>query len=199
MMQKAYKISGMDCAEEVNALKETVGKLPGVGGLDFNLIDGTMTVQFAGGQTMDQEICAAVRQAGLSAEAVDKECPAGAHAVEESWWHKRGRTVLCWSSGALTLAGFFTHAVLHGNVLHALVGGEGVSYHEFPLSVILLYAAAAVIGGWFVIPKAWLALRRLRADMNLLMTVAVAGAMAIGQWFEAATVAFLFSLSLLLE
>jgi len=35
--------------------------------------------------------------------------------------------------------------------------------------------------------------------MNLLMTVAVACAIAINEWFEAAAVAFLFSLSLLLE
>jgi Cd2+/Zn2+-exporting ATPase len=54
-------------------------------------------------------------------------------------------------------------------------------------------------GIWQVLPKAWFALRRFRPDMNLLMTVAVAGAVGVGEWFEGATVAFLFSLSLALE
>lgn len=61
------------------------------------------------------------------------------------------------------------------------------------------YAAATLAGAGPVLPKAWFALRRGRPDMNLLMVVAIAGAIAIGEWLEAASVAFLFSLSLTLE
>ncbi len=53
--------------------------------------------------------------------------------------------------------------------------------------------------GWFVAPKGLRALMRLRPDMNLLMTVAVLGSLLIGEFFEAATVSFLFAVSLALE
>jgi len=199
MERQTFKIKGMDCAEEINALKSEVGRVTGISGLDFNLIDGTMTVESAVGPVDAEAVRDAVRRAGLTAEVAGEPCPSGVCAVEEGWWRKRGHSVMCWSSGLLVLAGFLTHVVLHGNLLHALVGGEAAGPHEFPLPVVVLYAAAVVAGGWFIAPKAWLALRRLRPDMNLLMTVAVLGAMAIGQWFEAGTVTFLFSLSLLLE
>ena len=199
MEQRTYRISGMDCADEVNALKATVGRLPGIGSLGFNLIEGTMTLQLDAEQVDEAAIRDAVGRAGLEAEVVDETCPSGVCAVEEGWWRRRGRAFMCWSSGALVLMGFLSHAILHGSLLHALVAGEGMSHHEFPPPVMLFYAAAVVMGGWFIAPKAILALRRLRADMNLLMTVAVVGAMIIGQWFEAGAVTFLFSLSLLLE
>ncbi|MBI3288628.1 MAG: heavy metal translocating P-type ATPase, partial [Elusimicrobia bacterium] len=62
-----------------------------------------------------------------------------------------------------------------------------------------VYAVAVIAGVWSVLPKAWFALKSRRPDMNLLMTIAVIGAIGIGEWFEAATVSFLFALSLLLE
>ena len=68
-----------------------------------------------------------------------------------------------------------------------------------PWPARLAYSVAIAAGLWVVAPKAWYALRNLRPDMNLLMTIAVAGAVALGEWFEAATVAWLFSLSLALE
>jgi len=63
----------------------------------------------------------------------------------------------------------------------------------------LLYAAAALVGGanfaW-----AWVrAVRTLRLDMNFLMGTAIVAAILVGEPFEAATLAFLFSIAELLE
>jgi Cd2+/Zn2+-exporting ATPase len=64
---------------------------------------------------------------------------------------------------------------------------------------ILAYAGATLAGGLLVFPAAWKALMKGRLDMNVLMTVAVAGAWIIGEHAEAGAVVFLFALSELLE
>ena len=63
----------------------------------------------------------------------------------------------------------------------------------------LLLLAAALVGGSNFFPKAVLAVRRHRLDMNFLMTVAILGALLIGEPIEAAAIAALFSLAELLE
>lgn len=197
MTRRRYRVGGMDCAEETEALRQTLGRLPGVAGLEFNLLNGTMEVVLSDDGLEDANIVAAAKRAGL--DAVPQGAASGA--AEPSgggYWQRNGRALLCWASGLLILAGFAGHAVLHGDFLHALLGTGGEA-HRYPLLSIALYAAASVAGSWFIVPKAWAAARRVRPDMNLLMTVAVIGAMAVGEWLEAATVAFLFSLSLLLE
>lgn len=71
-----------------------------------------------------------------------------------------------------------------------------------PGSVILpivCFALATLAGGLLVVPAAWGALRKLRLDMNVLMTVAVSGAWLVGEGVEGAAVVFLFALSELLE
>lgn len=64
---------------------------------------------------------------------------------------------------------------------------------------IAAFAAATFAGGSLVFPSAIGALRKLRLDINVLMTVAVIGAWIIGEYAEAASVVFLFALSELLE
>lgn len=61
------------------------------------------------------------------------------------------------------------------------------------------FALSTLAGGLLVFPAAFGALRKLRLDMNVLMTVAVTGAWIVGEGAEGAAVVFLFALSELLE
>jgi Cd2+/Zn2+-exporting ATPase len=58
---------------------------------------------------------------------------------------------------------------------------------------------ATVAGGWYVSRRAWQALRHRQLEMNTLMATAAVGALLIGEWAEAASAMFLFSLAQLLE
>ena len=191
-----FKISGMDCVDEVAALKSAVG--PVVGGQDqlaFDVLNGRMVVTLKPGTVVaDDAVVAAVAQTGMRAERW-RDTP-GPPRRERS---KHVRILLTGISGGLAAAAFLVHVSSAGSMSAAL-GGEGLGgVRDVPWLARLIYGAAVVTGAWFVAPRARYALRRLRPDMNLLMTIAVAGAMLIGEWLEAATVAFLFSLSLTLE
>lgn len=192
-----FKVRGMDCAEEVAALKSGLGHL--VGGTEnlvFEILKGKMTVLRPPSGLTEEAVIRAVERTGMRAELwreLDEK------SAEKTLWRKRGRTILTGCSGFLTAIGFAVHAALAGGIA-AAVGSEGMGVaHEVPWLARVLYFLAIVSGGWYVAPKAWFALKRLRPDMNLLMTIAVVGAISIGEWFEAATVSFLFGLSLALE
>ncbi len=63
----------------------------------------------------------------------------------------------------------------------------------------ILYTAASVVGGSNFAAAGLRAARTLKLDMNFLMSAAIIGAILIGEPFEAATLAFLFSVAELLE
>ncbi|MBI4182888.1 MAG: heavy metal translocating P-type ATPase [Proteobacteria bacterium] len=192
---RAFKVRGMDCAEEVAVLKRTVG--PVVGGserLAFDVLNGRMTVAHSARDVPEEKIVEAVAATGMSA--VPWDVPA---AKGKTDGHRRRQVVFTTASGACVLLGLASHVWLAGGIEQAwrLLGGH--AGRPMPWPEVAAYFAAVLLGGRFVVVKAWHAARTLRPDMNLLMTVAVLGAMAIGEWFEAATVAFLFALSLALE
>ena len=76
----------------------------------------------------------------------------------------------------------------------ALSGAAG-----FPGASVPLYIAGAVAGIVYPIRRAITAARSRTLDINVLMVVAVAGAMALGDWLEATTVVFLFAIAQWLE
>lgn len=189
-----YRIHGMDCAEEVSALRRSLE--PVVADLDrlsFDVLAGTMTVQ---GAVASDAVLNAVKSAGMRGEIITEDPPL--RVLDEGHAHAT-RTSLTLLSGLLAAGGFLTHAALAGGV-DAAIGREGLGQtHDVPLPTVILYTLAIIGGAWNVAPKAFSAARRLRPDMNLLMTIAVIGAVFLGEWFEAATVSFLFALSLTLE
>jgi Cd2+/Zn2+-exporting ATPase len=190
MPTAVFKVQGMDCAEEVATLRKEVGVLPGVEELSFDLLQAKMTVRYTSDQVGSEKLIAAVNRTGMTASPWAESSTGPS--VARQWW-RQPRECLTLTSGVAVALGFGVHAALAG--LRAAISEGGT----VPLVARAFYLVAVICGIWFVLPKAWLALRRLRPDMNLLMTIAVVGATAIGQWFEAATVAFLFALSLVLE
>ncbi|MEK6233542.1 MAG: heavy metal translocating P-type ATPase [Planctomycetales bacterium] len=189
-----FNIRGMCCAEEEAALTREVGDLVGKENLSFNLLRGEMTVLPTAGDVSAESVQRAVWKTGMRAEIQTD----GVAETAESFWDRWGTAAVTVISGLFAAIGFLLHAGMSGNFAAAL-GAEHAAVAAIPWIAKLAYAAGILIGGWAVAPKAWLAVRRLRPDMNLLMTLAVVGAVCIGEWLEAATVAFLFSLSLSLE
>ncbi len=192
----SFKIQGMDCAEEVAVLKREVGPLAGnEENLVFDILNGKMTV-IPGDKAVDEEaIVRAVSVTGMKAVPWNETHPSGAGRAVGGFWQSNGRLIMCGLSGFLLISAFITQAVYQGGVMNAFAG-EG---HRLPLYTVFLYLSAVVSGAWFIAPKAVYAARKLRPDMNLLMIVAVIGAIGIKEWFEAGVVTFLFTLALLLE
>lgn len=191
-----FRVTGMDCAEEVAILKRELG--PIVGGehnLAFDVIRAKMTVTPPAGVTVTM-LQNAVSRTGMHLE----EWPTQSDSTQGTSGPRISlQLTLVAASGVLSAVGFAVHAYLSGSIGNAL-GSEGVGFGHWPPPVAgTLYLLAVLSGVWLILPKAVYSARRLTPDMNLLMVIAVAGALVIGDWFEAATVAFLFSLSHLLE
>ena len=191
---RSFLVTGLDCAEEVSILKKVVG--PEVGGpehLAFDVINGRMTVLDTAGDASDNRIVEAVAGTGMSArpwDADNAEADRAAHLLQQ------GRFTAL--SGGFWAAGFLYHIVETGlGGALGLFAGHGEA--PMPLTEVTLFGLAILFGVWLVAPKAWSSARRVSPDMNLLMVVAVAGAIGLGEFFEAATVAFFFALSLYLE
>jgi Cd2+/Zn2+-exporting ATPase len=168
-----FNIEGMDCADCAVTVEKAVSSLQGVDSANVSFGTGRLVVVPA-----KDDSALAGRVEHIVREAGYRAIPAQARSVlaQEPFW-KRERRVLTTAIGTLFALAAFALSFTGAPAL--LVNG--------------LYAAAMVVGGLGFARAGLLALRSGRADMNLLMTIAVIGAAAIGDWGEGATVVLLFA------
>jgi Cd2+/Zn2+-exporting ATPase len=173
-------ITEMDCATEEQIIRNGLRKLPGITALDFNLMQREMVVEHDFPDP--KPILEAVASLGMKPVLRDASALSG-DPVEPGQHDRRQWIVLAASGIAATAA----------EVIEWTSGGEQ------NLLVAALAILSIALGGRDVLRKGWASLRTRTLNINLLMMIAVAGAVAIGHWPEAAMVTFLFALAETIE
>ncbi|WP_411844963.1 heavy metal translocating P-type ATPase [Roseibacillus persicicus] len=169
-------VAGVDCSEEVAAIESTLRGTGHVREVKVSIISGKATIQHDG-QVSEQDLIESLKSAGLSARLESDQSDLGQGQKDQ----KLASVI---ASGVLTGVGLLVGWLLK---------------NPLPFVVEIIFGLAIIAGAWFIVPKAFRTLKQKRFDMNVLMTVAVVGAVIIGEWSEAAAVTFLFALSELLE
>ena len=171
-----FRVEGMDCHEEVALLERRLTRLEGVHAISADVLGQRLRVSHDAARVSASHIAEAVADTGMRAWIDHDEAAPHRDPMAQR------RFVMLVLSGAM----LGTASVLH---LAGVARG---------LEVALCLAAIAA-GGVFTVRRAVTAARHLSLDINFLMTVAVVGALALGEWFEAASVVFLFALAQWLE
>src|ERR671913_135674 len=191
-------VAGMDCADEAALIRHALAK-PGIDSLNFDLVGRRVNVRFDSGKISEAAILAAVAATGLAAHAHhDGEVVGDDHHAHDHhhdsarWWAA--------ASGIIFVIGWIIDGVNSDSWSEAVFGGHGDSLgHSHHPYAAMAYGIAAFTGLWPMIPRALTSLRFGRLDMHVLVCLSAIGAAAIGQWAEAAAVAFLFAIAHLME
>ena len=184
MKQSVFVIRNMDCPTEEALIRKRLGAVPGIDDLAFNLMERRIRVSHT--LRDEQPILGALREIGMHAASLrphkTDDCQAcdapDVAAVSRKTW------------ALMSVSGF------------AAIGAEILSWtgaSETVPAVVALALLSIATGGIPTLRKGWIALKNRTLNMNFLMSVAVIGAAAIGEWPEAAVVIFLFALAELIE
>jgi Zn2+/Cd2+-exporting ATPase len=184
-----WRITGLDCPDCARNLEKTVAGIRGVVAADLNFARGTLLVEYERASDPRAAVVRAVESSGHAAEQIggpaEGAAPAGA-----SWWIRNRTLVAVVGSGAGTAFALAVMLLVPGRLaFDSLAHGGGV-----------VACVVAVAFGWVLLgPRAWSSLKARSVDINILMLIAVTGALALADYVEAASVVFLYTLGGWLE
>ena len=172
--EAVFRVEGMDCNEEVVILERRLKPLAGLEAVSADLIGQRLHVKYDAALLTTSTMVDAVGQTGMRMW-LEHEEPA-ASGADITW---RWRLVM-------------VCAVLLGAGLATAAAGQ-IAVAEG------LFVLATVLGAAFPLRRAVIAVRTRTLDINALMVVAVAGALVLGEFLEAASVVFFFAMAQWLE
>jgi Cd2+/Zn2+-exporting ATPase len=184
----AWRVEGMDCASCVAKVTRAVERLPGVSGVEVNLIGERLSLDLTPGGPEGEAVARQVRALGYRVTPVGGAPSAQGHAhgdddpadAGKPWW-ATAKARLVWILGGLVGA--------------AWAAGQVAPDMAHPLHLAATLAAVLPFG------RRALALARAGTPFSIetLMVTAALGAAAIGAAGEAALVVLLFAVGELLE
>ncbi|HEY44229.1 MAG TPA: heavy metal translocating P-type ATPase [Anaerolineae bacterium] len=178
-------VTGADCACDVSEIEGEISTLEGVRSCVFNPITGRLRVE---GNVLPGTVIESLQNLGY--HIVEQ----GVSSLEQDEKHKPiGFLQFMWRSLDTRLAIFGAILILPGVILSEILG----RHH---LVIDLTSIAAYITAGFPIARSAWRSLRRnFDININVLMTIAAIGALAIGAYTEAGMVIVLFAIGEALE
>jgi Cd2+/Zn2+-exporting ATPase len=172
--EAVFRVEGMDCQEEVVILERRLTPLGGIEAVSADLMGQRLHVKYDAARLTAAAIVDAVGQTGMRMWLEHDEPTEGGAGIEWRWRLMVGCAV-------------------------AMGLGLGLAAAGRASAAAVCFTVAAVVGGIYPARRAVTAVRSRTLDINTLMVVAVSGALLLGEWFEAASVVFLFAVAQWLE
>ncbi len=183
----SLRITELCCPEEVLLIRSELEGSAGIGGLEFDVFSRRLNVQH-------DDTIVSIKGLIRRLDAIGMTASPWREVRHGATFRTRNdiiRTVTTWLSGLALLAGIILHAVAfipHKGYIDWITA-------DVTLFTQVFYGLSIALGLIWILPKSWRAIVRGCPDMNLLMFVAVIGALVLGEWFEATMVVFLFAVS----